>query len=207
MKPEPAPGVKTRPIYSCANAAKKGGLSLFNEFLGWSLLHPLVPSLGSQHPEQDGKGQQPQVRSGWDQLHFPWDSTDPLHWDPRERPVDSRREHACSACSMQGARLKPLIPSALHSHSCGKPQALTRILGSICRMPLTLPSTLPSHSCWMSDVLPEGTGVEILLFTPVQQQPIVAVFPDCAVPEELGGQVPWCTSTSIIPMARGRWQP
>lgn len=99
---------------------------------------------------------------------------------------------------MQGARLEPLIPSPLQTHSCWRPQFHTNFGQHL----QDVPDPLPSHSCRMSDVLPKGTGVEILPFSCTQQQqpwlePIVAVFP------ELGGQVPGAPAHPSSPQLEG----
>lgn len=49
VKPETGlPGVKICTIYSCANASEKRGLSLFNQFSGRRLPHPLLRSIRSR---------------------------------------------------------------------------------------------------------------------------------------------------------------
>lgn len=57
MKPETGLlGVKICTIYSCANASEKRGLSLFNQFSGRRLPHPLVRSIRSRIAKVSGPG-------------------------------------------------------------------------------------------------------------------------------------------------------
>lgn len=103
VKPEMGlPGVKICTIYSCANASKKRGLSLFNQFSGRRLPHPLVriswfaaSPAGLQRSAVPERGAAAASGpAGWGRPCFPWPwqrlaPDEPLHRDPPAEPGDS----------------------------------------------------------------------------------------------------------------------